>query len=154
MEVPSGVLIEVPANAPAEPLKKETEIVSPNSLSSERTRSAGSEEIPHSKTSEELVKELTLSDEILEQVVAQVRGTVVEATYITLPSSCRRCETRRRDKDFGGGTVRLVRNSTKLKRVVAVLREWDSATKLARERAANLSTECAAVKATLQEREA
>lgn len=34
-----------------------------------------------------MAKELTLSDEILEQVVAQVGGTVVDATDITLPSS-------------------------------------------------------------------
>ncbi|OAE24578.1 hypothetical protein AXG93_2415s1600 [Marchantia polymorpha subsp. ruderalis] len=53
----------------------------------EQTRSAGSEEIPQPKTSEELVKELTLSDEILEQVVAQVGGTVVDTADITLPSS-------------------------------------------------------------------
>lgn len=45
-------------------------MVSPNSLSSERTRYVGSEEIPQLKTSEELVRELTLSDKILEQVVA------------------------------------------------------------------------------------
>ncbi|OAE29181.1 hypothetical protein AXG93_1862s1390 [Marchantia polymorpha subsp. ruderalis] len=69
IERPSGVLIEVPADAPAEPLKERMEILSPNSLSSERIRHAGSEETSHSKTSEELVKELTLSDEVLEQVV-------------------------------------------------------------------------------------
>lgn len=50
--------------------------------------------------------------------------------------------------------VQMIRNKTKLKRTVAVKREWDSATALARERAATLSTECAAVKATLREREA
>ncbi|OAE21818.1 hypothetical protein AXG93_2550s1570 [Marchantia polymorpha subsp. ruderalis] len=66
----SGVLIEVPAEALAEPLKEGMEIVSPNSLSMERTQTTGSEEIPHPKTSEELVKELTLSDEVLEQIVA------------------------------------------------------------------------------------
>ncbi|OAE31763.1 hypothetical protein AXG93_4874s1280 [Marchantia polymorpha subsp. ruderalis] len=87
MEGPSGVLIEVPADAPAEPLKEGMKIVSPNSLSSERTWSTGSEEIPHPKMSEELVKELTLSDEILEQVVAQVEGTVEDAADIALPSS-------------------------------------------------------------------
>ncbi|OAE32748.1 hypothetical protein AXG93_512s1010 [Marchantia polymorpha subsp. ruderalis] len=87
MEGPSEVLIEVPADASAEPLKEEMEIVRPNSLSSERTRSAGSEETPHPKTSEELVKELTLSDKVLAQVVAQVGGTVVDATNIALPSS-------------------------------------------------------------------
>lgn len=54
------------------------EIVSSNSLSSERTQTAGSEGIPHPKTSEELVKELTLSDEVLEQIVAQFGGTVVD----------------------------------------------------------------------------
>ncbi|OAE19782.1 hypothetical protein AXG93_2458s1030 [Marchantia polymorpha subsp. ruderalis] len=53
-----------------------------------------------------------------------------------------------------GFYVQMIRNRTKLKRAVAVKREWDSATALARERAATLSTECAAVKATLREREA
>ncbi|OAE29337.1 hypothetical protein AXG93_3102s1640 [Marchantia polymorpha subsp. ruderalis] len=62
-------------------------MVSPNSLSSERTRSVGSEEVPQPKTSEELAKELTLSEEILEQVVAHVGGTVVDATDIPLPPS-------------------------------------------------------------------
>lgn len=36
IEGPSWVLIEVPAEASAEPLKEGTEMVSPNSLSSER----------------------------------------------------------------------------------------------------------------------
>ncbi|OAE29584.1 hypothetical protein AXG93_4003s1050 [Marchantia polymorpha subsp. ruderalis] len=49
-----------------------------------------------------------------------------------------------------GFYVQLVRNRTKLKRAVAVKREWDSATELAPEQAANLLTKCAAVKATLQ----
>ncbi|OAE22952.1 hypothetical protein AXG93_2997s1160 [Marchantia polymorpha subsp. ruderalis] len=74
-----------------------------------------------------------------EMVVAQVEGTVVDATDMALPSS---------------PVEELMRNKTKLKRAVAVKREWDSATELARERAAILATECAAVKATLQEREA
>ncbi|OAE23962.1 hypothetical protein AXG93_2836s1020 [Marchantia polymorpha subsp. ruderalis] len=69
---PVAVLIKVPADGTVEPLKEGTEMVSPNSLSLERTRSAGSEEVLKPKTSEELVKELTLSDEILEQVVAQI----------------------------------------------------------------------------------
>ncbi|OAE22558.1 hypothetical protein AXG93_731s1010 [Marchantia polymorpha subsp. ruderalis] len=63
-EVSSGVLIEVPAETLAEPLKEGMEIVSPNFLSSERTQTAGSERIPHLKTSEESIKELTLSDKI------------------------------------------------------------------------------------------
>ncbi|OAE32996.1 hypothetical protein AXG93_4678s1000 [Marchantia polymorpha subsp. ruderalis] len=48
----------------------------------------------------------------------------------------------------------MIRNRTQLKRAIAVKREWDFATELARERVANLATECAAVKVTLQEREA
>ncbi|OAE23652.1 hypothetical protein AXG93_2079s1000 [Marchantia polymorpha subsp. ruderalis] len=51
-----------------------------------------------------------------------------------------------------GFYVEMIRNRTQLKR--AVKRKWDSATELARERTANLATECAAVKVTLQEREA
>lgn len=49
--------------------------------------------------------------------------------------------------------VKLIRNWTKLKRAVAVNREWDSATAMAKEQAASLTAECAAAKATLQERE-
>ncbi|OAE32413.1 hypothetical protein AXG93_3671s1320 [Marchantia polymorpha subsp. ruderalis] len=45
----------------------------------------GSEDVPQPKTSEELVKELTLSEEILEQIVAQVGGTAVDATDIPVP---------------------------------------------------------------------
>lgn len=54
----SRVLIKVPTEALAEPLKEGMEIVSPNSLSSERTHTEGSEGIPHPKTSEELIEEL------------------------------------------------------------------------------------------------
>lgn len=68
-------------------MKEGTETVSSNSLSSERTRFVDSEEVPQPKTSEELVKELTLSEEILEHVVVQVGGTVVDAADVTLPSS-------------------------------------------------------------------
>ncbi|OAE31765.1 hypothetical protein AXG93_4874s1300 [Marchantia polymorpha subsp. ruderalis] len=87
IEVPSAVLVKVPADVTVESSKEGTEMVSPNSISSERTRFVGSEEVPQSKTSEELAKELTLSEEILEQVVVEVGGTVVDATDITLPSS-------------------------------------------------------------------
>ncbi|OAE24506.1 hypothetical protein AXG93_2194s1000 [Marchantia polymorpha subsp. ruderalis] len=171
-----------------QPLKEGIEIVSPNSLSLERARSTGSEGTPHPKTSEELIKELTLSDEVLEQVVAQVGGTVVDATDIALLSppveevrpeeETKTSEEEPKElvvsfsdflqdsvvpllKYFNGKRekyvvskearfyVQLVRNRTKLKRAIAVKREWDSATKLAREGAANLATECAAVKTTL-----
>ncbi|OAE22125.1 hypothetical protein AXG93_1175s1350 [Marchantia polymorpha subsp. ruderalis] len=50
--------------------------------------------------------------------------------------------------------VEMVRNMTQLKRAVAMKREWDSATEMAREEAAILSTECATAKAALKEREA
>ncbi|OAE30808.1 hypothetical protein AXG93_857s1100 [Marchantia polymorpha subsp. ruderalis] len=42
-------------------------------------------EAPQPKTSEELAEELTLNEEILEQVVAQVEGTVVESLEIASP---------------------------------------------------------------------
>ncbi|OAE24085.1 hypothetical protein AXG93_1535s1010 [Marchantia polymorpha subsp. ruderalis] len=176
MEGSLGMLIKVRADAPAEPLKEGMEIVSPNSLSSERTRSARSEETPHPKTNEELVG-----------------GTVVDATHRALLSSPAKEvrpaeETKTSEEkpkvlvvsfpDFlqdsvvpllkyldgkrekyvvskeVGFYVEMVRYRTQLKRALAVKRKWDSATELARERAANLATECAAVKATLQEREA
>ncbi|OAE32793.1 hypothetical protein AXG93_374s1200 [Marchantia polymorpha subsp. ruderalis] len=185
MEVPLGMLIKVPADAPAEPLKEGMKIVSPTSLSSERTRSVGSEETPHPKISEEFVKELTLSDKVLEQFVAQVGVMVVDAPDSALPSSLAE-EVRHEEEtktseeepkelvvsfpDFlhdsvvpllkyldgkrekyavskeVGFYVEMVRNRTQLKRALEVKREWDSATELARERAANLATECAAVK--------
>ncbi|OAE34437.1 hypothetical protein AXG93_2886s1000 [Marchantia polymorpha subsp. ruderalis] len=228
----SEVLIEVLADMPTEPLKEGVEIISPNSLSSERTRSARSEETPQPKRDEELVKELTvstklcshvfltfevrlwelepppglqplkggkvwltltLSEEILEQVVTQVGGTVIESPDVTLPPtpvedvrpedekktlveevkalevtfpdflqysvvSLLQYLDRKREKyaisKEVGFYVELIRNRTQLKRAVAMKREWDSASKLARERAANLEAECAAVKVTLQEREA
>lgn len=52
-----------------------------------------------------------------------------------------------------GFNVEMIRNRTQLKRAFAVKREWNFATDLARERAAILATECAAVKMTFQERE-
>ncbi|OAE31239.1 hypothetical protein AXG93_2356s1040 [Marchantia polymorpha subsp. ruderalis] len=143
MEEPLGVLIEVPTYAPAKPLKERTEIVSSNSLSSERTRGAGNEEIPHPKTSEELVEELTLSDKILEQ-----ESVVPLLKYL---DGKREKYVVSKEAEF---YVQLVKNRTKLKSAIAVKREWDSTTELARERAANLATECAAMKAALQEREA
>lgn len=66
-------------------MKEGVEIISPNFLSSERTRSARSEETPQPKRDKELVKELTLSEEILEQVVTQVGGTEIESADVTLP---------------------------------------------------------------------
>ncbi|OAE18633.1 hypothetical protein AXG93_3810s1020 [Marchantia polymorpha subsp. ruderalis] len=66
-EGPSEVLVEVSVDVIVEPSKEGTEMVSPNSLSSKRTRSVGNEEVSQPKTSEELAKELTLSEEILEQ---------------------------------------------------------------------------------------
>ncbi|OAE33728.1 hypothetical protein AXG93_2884s1000 [Marchantia polymorpha subsp. ruderalis] len=191
--VPSEVSIEVPADIPAEPLKEGTKLVSPISLSSERTRFAQGEGTPQMKTNEDLEKEFTLSEEILEQVVARVGGTVVEAEGITLPTSpVEEVRPEEGEKTSGedvktleitfpeflqdsvvpllkyldgkrgkyavskelGFYVQMIKNRTKLKRAIAVKREWDSTTALARERAATLSTECAAVKATLREREA
>ncbi|OAE24399.1 hypothetical protein AXG93_4530s1010 [Marchantia polymorpha subsp. ruderalis] len=57
-------------------------------MSSERTRSAGSEETPQAKTSEELVKELTLSDEVLEQVVAQLNLAKESGRCAELEETC------------------------------------------------------------------
>ncbi|OAE26670.1 hypothetical protein AXG93_641s1110 [Marchantia polymorpha subsp. ruderalis] len=116
---------------------------------------------------EDLEKESTLSEEILEQVVTQIEGTVVEAEGITLPTSPVKEDSvvsllkyldGKRGKyvvlEEPGFYVPMIRNRTKLKRAIAVKREWDSATALARDRAATLPSECAAVKAALREREA
>lgn len=45
--------------------------------------------------------------------------------------------------------VKLVRNMTQIKRVVAVKREWEYATAMAKERVASLSYKCATVKVVL-----
>ncbi|OAE20262.1 hypothetical protein AXG93_1332s1000 [Marchantia polymorpha subsp. ruderalis] len=52
-----------------------------------QTRSAQGEGTSQMKMNKDLEKESTLSEEILEQVVARVRGMVVEAEGITLPTS-------------------------------------------------------------------
>ncbi|OAE24678.1 hypothetical protein AXG93_4040s1050 [Marchantia polymorpha subsp. ruderalis] len=186
------LIIEVPADMPAKPLKEGVEIVSPNSLSSEQTRSVRGEETPRLERNEELVKEPTLSEEILERIVAQIGGTVIEPADATLPPTP---VADVRPKDGGktsgeevkalevtfpeflqdsvvpllqyldkmrekyaiskelGFYVELIRNMMKLKRSVAVKREWESATELPQERAAILEAECAAVKVALKERE-
>ncbi|OAE19478.1 hypothetical protein AXG93_1040s1420 [Marchantia polymorpha subsp. ruderalis] len=190
--VPSEVSIKVPADIPAEPLKEGTELVSPISLSSEQTRSAQGEGTPQMKMNEDLEKEFTLSEEILEQVVARVGGTVVEAEGITLPTSpVEEVRPEEGEKTSGedvktleitfseflhdsvvpllkyldekrvkyavteepGFYVPMIRNRTKLKRAVAVKREWESATALVREREAQLrekETECKVLQQNLE----
>lgn len=82
---PLAVLVEVPTYVVVESLEKRTKTASPSFLSSEQMRSVGSEDITQPKTSEELVKELTLSEAILEQIVAEVGGTVRDITEIPEP---------------------------------------------------------------------
>ncbi|OAE30335.1 hypothetical protein AXG93_4201s1360 [Marchantia polymorpha subsp. ruderalis] len=124
-----GVLIEVPAEALMTPLKEGMEIVSSNSLSSERTQTTESEGIPHSKTSEEL-----------DSVVPLLKYLDGKREKYAISKEV-------------GVYVEMIRNRMQLKKAFAVKREWNSATELAREQAAILAIECAAVKVTLQERE-
>lgn len=84
---PSAVPAKVLTEVIGEPLEERTETTSPSFLSSEQTRSMGSEDVPQPKTSEELAKKLTLSEEILEQIVAQVGGTVGDITDISVSPS-------------------------------------------------------------------
>ncbi|OAE22910.1 hypothetical protein AXG93_2777s1020 [Marchantia polymorpha subsp. ruderalis] len=81
-----------------------------------------------------------------EMVVAQVGGTVVDAADITLPSSPVEDVRSEEEKKTLGKEVKTL----ELKRAVAVKREWDSATEMARERAAILSAKCVAAKAALK----
>ncbi|OAE22374.1 hypothetical protein AXG93_2318s1210 [Marchantia polymorpha subsp. ruderalis] len=162
IEVPSGVPTEVQADVPAEPLKERIEMVSPNSLSSERTRSVGSEdtEEPQPKTNEELVKELTLSDEILEQVFAHVEEMVIDAADIALPSSpvedVRPEEEKKTSEEKSKG-VEITFPDFLQDSVVPLMKYLDRKREkyaMSKERAAILSTECGAAKAALKEREA
>lgn len=73
---PPAVTVEVPANVTVEPSEERTEITSPSFLSSEQTRSVRSEDEPQPKSGEKAATELTLSEAILEQVVAEVGGSV------------------------------------------------------------------------------
>lgn len=84
-EGPSGVQAEVPMEVAVEHLEERTETVSPSLPPLEWMQPMENEEVPQPKTSEELVKELTLSEEILEEVVAQVDGTVVDDPEIPSP---------------------------------------------------------------------
>lgn len=52
-----------------------------------------------------------------------------------------------------GFYIKLVRNRIKIKRAEAVKRKWESATAMAKERVASLTSECATMRPTLQERE-
>ncbi|OAE22653.1 hypothetical protein AXG93_328s1050 [Marchantia polymorpha subsp. ruderalis] len=70
-----------------EPLEERTATVSPSLPPLERMQPSVREEIPQSKASKELAKELTLSEEILEQVVAHVGRTVLDSLEIPSPSS-------------------------------------------------------------------
>lgn len=50
-----------------------------------------------------------------------------------------------------GFYVELVSNRTQIKRAVAVKREWESATAMAKGRVASLTAECATIRTTFQE---
>ncbi|OAE33098.1 hypothetical protein AXG93_1913s2000 [Marchantia polymorpha subsp. ruderalis] len=143
IRVPSEVSIEVPAHISAEPLKEETELVSPISLSSERTRSAQGEGTSQMKMNEDLEKEFTLSEEILEKVVARVGGTAVEAEGITLPTSpVEEVRTEEVEKTLGEDVKTL-----------EIKREWEFATALMREREAQLrekETKCTILELNLE----
>ncbi|OAE24920.1 hypothetical protein AXG93_2931s1630 [Marchantia polymorpha subsp. ruderalis] len=133
-------------------------MVSSNSFSSERTRSVGSEDVPQPKIGGEVATEVMLSEAILEQIVAEVGGTVGNQVEEPGPPPLEEeyLDTKREKytvRKESGSYVKLIRNRTKLKRAVAVKREWNSATELAKERAAILSAECAAAKAALKEQE-
>ncbi|OAE30516.1 hypothetical protein AXG93_2862s1000 [Marchantia polymorpha subsp. ruderalis] len=84
---PSGIQAEVSMEVTVELSEERMTTVSPSLPPSERMQSMESEEVPQPKTSEELAKELTLSEEILEHVVAQVGGTIVDAPEISSPPS-------------------------------------------------------------------
>ncbi|OAE22923.1 hypothetical protein AXG93_3292s1000 [Marchantia polymorpha subsp. ruderalis] len=143
---PSAIQAEVSMEPAVEPSEERMETVSPSPPSLEQSRSMGSEEVPQSKSSEEMARDLTLSEEILEQVVTQYSVTPLlkyldkkRGKYVVEKAS--------------GFYIELVRNRTKIKRAVAVKREWDSATAMAKERVASLTSECATMRAALLERE-
>lgn len=82
---PSEVQAEVSMEVAVEPSEERTATVCLSLLPSEQTRSMGSEKVPQPKTSEELARNLTLSKEILEQIVTRVDETVVDAPEFPSP---------------------------------------------------------------------
>ncbi|OAE35853.1 hypothetical protein AXG93_2354s1020 [Marchantia polymorpha subsp. ruderalis] len=144
-EGPSAIPVEVLADATVEPSKERTKIVSPTSLSTERTRSVGSEDVPQPKIGGEVATEFTLSEAILQQIVA---GDSVVPLLKYLDTKRKKYTVRK----MSGFYVELIGNRTKLKRAEVVKREWDSATTMTKERAASLTAECVAAKAALGER--
>lgn len=174
---PSAISVEVPKDVAVEPSDERKETMSSSFPSKELTQFVRSEDIPQPKTSEELAKELTLNETILEQIVAQVGGTVgnivdileppppeevvrpkvatktleerSQAMEIAFPdflqdsvvSSLKYLNTKREKHTVrreSGSYVELIKNRMKLKRAVAVKREWGTATAMAKERAASL----------------
>ncbi|OAE31316.1 hypothetical protein AXG93_1962s1730 [Marchantia polymorpha subsp. ruderalis] len=103
--VPSGVQAEVLMEVAVEPSEERTAIVSLSLPPLEQTRSMGSDEVLQPKTSEELPKDLTLNEEILEQVVAQVGGLVVDAPEFHCPH---RLKKRQEEKEVRSGEVTKV----------------------------------------------
>lgn len=77
---PSALLVEVPTDVAVEPLEERTETTSPSFLSVEQTRSMRSEDL-----SRRLVKELMLSEAILEQIIAKVGGTIEDILEVPEP---------------------------------------------------------------------
>ncbi|OAE30124.1 hypothetical protein AXG93_1112s1420 [Marchantia polymorpha subsp. ruderalis] len=110
--------------------------------------------------SRRLVKELMLSEAILEQIIAKVGGTIEDILEVPEPPPSEeevRSEVAMKTSEEVPKALEIAfpdyLNRTKLKRAVAVKRKWDSATAMAKERAASLAAECATEKATLQEQE-
>lgn len=89
---PSRVQNEDPLEKNVEPLRTRTATSSQGLHSLERKQpslekneTSEKADVPEPKTSEEHAKELTMSEEILEQVVEQIGGMVVESRVISLP---------------------------------------------------------------------
>ncbi|OAE23169.1 hypothetical protein AXG93_1953s1290 [Marchantia polymorpha subsp. ruderalis] len=145
---PSAILIEVLEDVTAEPLKEGMEMVGGTvvdaadvTLPSSPEEDVKPEE--EEKTSEEESKgvEVTFPDFLQDSVVPLLKYLDGKREKYVVSKEV-------------GFYVELVRNMTQIKRAVAVKREWDFATEMGRERAAILTTECAAAKAALKEREA
>ncbi|OAE20127.1 hypothetical protein AXG93_3818s1250 [Marchantia polymorpha subsp. ruderalis] len=150
---PSGVQAQEPLEKDVESSGKKTTTSSQGLRPSERKQSSSEKnessekaDVPESKTSEEYVKELTLSEKILEHVVEQIGGKVVESLEIpSLQDSVvpilmyldvkREKYTMSKEAGF---YVETFKNRTHVKRAAAV--------KTAKE----MTTECAAATASLK----
>ncbi|OAE31766.1 hypothetical protein AXG93_4874s1310 [Marchantia polymorpha subsp. ruderalis] len=117
LRVPAQIITREPVQVDVLPTRERPER---QLAKRQKTRFVGSEDLPQPKTSEELVKELTMSEAILGQIVAQVgRKDSVVPLLKYLDTKREKYTVRMQLESY----VELIKNRTKLKRAMALKRK-------------------------------